>query len=225
MLHQYQREVKHIEHNGQELAYIEVTKDDINIANKLAHEVLGRTLDELPPQTRKLLHQVHNMVTDACKAGKVKQSDYRFTRKDVRNYSGWGNTQLKVHIKRLEEMEYLLVHRGSRGQSFVYELLYSGEGTDGQRFQQGLLNLNNGYDKKKSGINDEVSGASHTEVGSESVAGQIHQGQSQHDMASILPVNNEQREGKHNTAINGHNHETDTSYPHQKQSHSLVASL
>ena len=225
LLHQYQREVKHIEHNGQELAYIEVTRDDINVANELAHEVLGRTFDELPPQTRKLLHQVHNMVTDACKAGKVKQSDYRFTRKDVRNYSGWGNTQLKVHIKRLEEMEYLLVHRGSRGQSFVYELLYSGEGTDGQRFQQGLLNLNNPsqnkYDKKKSGVNDEVSESSHTEVGSESVAGQIHQGQSQHDMAPILPNG----EGEHNIGVNGHDHETDTSYPHQAQSHSLVASL
>ena len=34
---------------------MEVTLDDIETANRLAHEVLGRTLDELPPQTRKLL--------------------------------------------------------------------------------------------------------------------------------------------------------------------------
>ena len=37
-------------------------------------------------------------------------------------HTGWGDTQLKLHLDRLEELEYLLVHRGGRGQSFVYEL-------------------------------------------------------------------------------------------------------
>jgi DNA primase len=40
----------------------------------------------------------------------------------VREYAQWGHTQLKVHLHRLEEFEYLIVHRGGRGQSFVYEL-------------------------------------------------------------------------------------------------------
>jgi hypothetical protein len=55
LLHQYQREVKRTEHRGKVIEYIEVQKSDIALANKLAHEVLGRTLDEMPPQTRKLL--------------------------------------------------------------------------------------------------------------------------------------------------------------------------
>ena len=53
--------------------------------------------------------------------------------------TGWGNTQLKVHLRRLEDMEYLLVHRGGRGQSFVYELLYDGQGTTGDAFLMGLI--------------------------------------------------------------------------------------
>ncbi len=216
LLHQYQREIKRIEHNGQLLEYIEVTQDDINVANELAHEVLGRTLDELPPQTRKLLHLIYQMVTDACKAGKITQSDHRFTRKEVRDHSGWGNTQLKVHIKRLEEMEYLLIHRGSRGQSFIYELLYSGEGESGQRFQQGLLNLNNlseyKYDKKKSGVNVELSGSSRPLVGTKSVGGQIQQSQSQQDIETLIIED----EGKDNINANGYT----ASYPH-----SLAASV
>lgn len=190
LLHQYQREVKRVEHNGQSLEYIEVTQDDIKVANQLAHEVLGRTLDELPPQTRKLLQLTHTMVTDACKAGNIKQSDYRFTRKDVRNYSGWGNTQLKVHLKRLEEMEYLLIHRGSRGQSFIYELLYSGEGESGDRFLQGLLDLDNGSqyqcDTNKSGSQSGLSGGGRGLVGTGSVAGHTHQSHSQQDIEPLL---------------------------------------
>ena len=60
LLHQHQREVKTVEHRGQHLAYIEATKADIALANSIAHEVLGRTLDELPPQTRRLLILLHD---------------------------------------------------------------------------------------------------------------------------------------------------------------------
>ncbi len=37
------------------IEYIEVTKKDIALANELAHEILGRSLDELPPPTRNLI--------------------------------------------------------------------------------------------------------------------------------------------------------------------------
>ncbi len=40
---------------------------------------------------------------------------------------------------RLVDMEYVLVHHGGRGQSLVYELLYSGEGEDGASFLMGLI--------------------------------------------------------------------------------------
>ena len=58
LLHQQQRPVREVEHRGQRLAYIEAIKGDIALANRIAHEVLGRTLDELPPQTRRLLNQM-----------------------------------------------------------------------------------------------------------------------------------------------------------------------
>jgi len=39
------------------------------------------------------------------------------------------------------QMEYLLVHRGQRGQSFEYELLYDGAGKDDHAFVPGLIDL------------------------------------------------------------------------------------
>ncbi len=169
LLHQYQRETKTVTHNGQRIEYIEVTLNDIETANCLANEVLGRTLDELPPQTRKLLKHIHAMVKKHCKAQGIEQKDHRFSRRDIRETVGWGNTQTKLHLKRLEDMEYLLVHRGGRGQSIVYELLYQGEGEDGESFLVGLIDVESlGYDEKKSGVDNERSGSSRPQVAPES---------------------------------------------------------
>ena len=124
LLHQHQREVKTLRRGGRELRYVEVTLADIALANQLAHEVLGRTLDELPPQTRKLLGLVVGMVEEHCRAQHISRLQYRFSRRTVREHTRWGDTQLKIHLGRLTELEYLLVHRGGRGQSFEYELLF-----------------------------------------------------------------------------------------------------
>jgi hypothetical protein len=126
LLHQHQRPVKTATHQDQSLEYIEVTLDDIARANALAHEVLGRSLDELPPQTRRLLGEVVGLVRSRASTQQVRTSDVRFTRKDVREATGWSDTQLRVHLDRLTEMEYLIAQRGMRGVSFEYELLYDG---------------------------------------------------------------------------------------------------
>ncbi len=139
LLHQYQREVKRETWEGDTIEYIEVTQEDIATANRLAHEVLGRSLDELPPQTRRLLQLITEQVTEQCQQQKIKQSDLRFSRKEVRHHSGWSDFQVKKHMHRLEEMEYVLIHRGRRGQSYEYELLYQGEGESEQPFLMGLI--------------------------------------------------------------------------------------
>ncbi len=149
LLHQHQRTIKIVNHNGETLSYIEVEKSDIAMANKLAHEVLGRSLDELPPQTRNLLQIIHTMVETQCKKESMDYGDYRFTRRKVRDYSKWTDPQVKKHISRLQDMEYLLVHRGGRGQSFVYELLYQGEGEAGNNFMLGLKELIDSKDEKQ----------------------------------------------------------------------------
>lgn len=129
LLHQHQRPVKTATWRGEAIAYVEVTHEDLTLANRLAHEVLGRSLDELPPQTRRLLGELVALVTARMAAQVLPRGEVRFSRKDVRDGTGWSDTQLRVHLARLTELEYLLVHRGARGQSFEYELLYDGDGT------------------------------------------------------------------------------------------------
>ena len=141
LLHQHQRPVLESEHRGRQRAYIEATLSDIEVANRLAHEVLGRTLDELPPQTRRFLLLLDQLARQACEEQHIPRVELRLTRAEIRRHTGWSLTQVKVHLDRLAEMEYVLIHRGGRGQSFVYELLWAGEGKEGETFLMGLLDV------------------------------------------------------------------------------------
>ena len=93
---------------------------------------------ELPPQTRTLLHILHDWADRQCAAQAIRRADLRFTRRQVRELTGWGDTQAKVHLARLAALEYLLIHRVQAGQGYSYELLYAGEGETGARFLMGL---------------------------------------------------------------------------------------
>ena len=114
LLHQHQRTVR----SARGIDYIEATREDIEMADRLMKLMLERSLDELPPQTRRLLGLIVEFVNG--------RDDFRFSRRDVRTHTSWGHTQLKMHLHRLEELEYLIVHHGGRGQSYVYELNWSG---------------------------------------------------------------------------------------------------
>jgi DNA primase len=127
LLHQHQRPVKTLALGERRVEYVEATADDIAIANRLAHEVLGRSLDELPPQTRKLLAELVPLVRGWAEAERCQVRELRFTRRRLRDALGWGDTQLKLHLSRLAELELLLIHRQTGG-GFAYELVYDGDG-------------------------------------------------------------------------------------------------
>ena len=121
LLHQYQRPIKTLAQpgggcDGGELAYIEVTRADIEAAHAIAHEVLGRSTDELPPVTRKLLCALGAWVASRAASEGVARAEVRFTRRTLREaLGGWGDTQLRLHLDRLVELEYLISERGGLG--------------------------------------------------------------------------------------------------------------
>ncbi|MBL8113181.1 MAG: toprim domain-containing protein [Acidobacteria bacterium] len=174
LLHQYQRPTRTIDVDGEIVDCVEVTLADIETANRLAGEVLGRTLDDLPPQTRRFLGLLHEKVKALAEEQGVSQSDLHFTRRDVRAFTGWGNTQVFTHLARLVELEYALPHRSARGQGYVYELLWRGEGEDGTPFVLGLVDVetlrktDGRYDGQDSGCGPDDSGAIRAGFGTES---------------------------------------------------------
>jgi DNA primase len=129
LLHQHQRPIKTVEHRGRVVEYVEVEPSDIALANRLAHEVLGRSLDELPPQTRRVLAVICGLVEAKMQAENLERSEVRLTRWEIRQTTGLSDTRLRLHLERLVEMEYLLTHTGRQGRRFVYELLFDGDVT------------------------------------------------------------------------------------------------
>jgi DNA primase catalytic core len=142
LLHQHQRPRGRHEVAGRVIEYVSVTLDDIALANELAPEVLGRSLDELPPQTRALLGHIRVLVrarsegsapaapgrgTAPAPTHDARTASARhaatFSRRELREACGWSLTQVRAHLERLVELEYLEVRHGRLGSSFVYELM------------------------------------------------------------------------------------------------------
>ena len=116
----------------------------------------------------RLLLLTDEMVRAGVRAAKDGALDVRFSRKDVRAFTKWSDSQLKRHLHRLEELEYLVVHHGGRGQSLAYELVFERQEDSGKPVLPGLIEVEKlagyGYDEKKSGVEGEKSGSSLPQV-------------------------------------------------------------
>jgi len=139
-LHQYQRKTQTVNVDGKVLEYIEVTLEDIDMANRLADQVLGRSLDELAAPSATLLDAIYEMVTQLAQQQNIPIEQVEFSRRQIREHIHWTDWQIKTHIKQLEQLEYLYVRVGARGKRYSYALNYNGQGR-GRREKRFYLNL------------------------------------------------------------------------------------
>jgi len=147
-LRQMTKEVFYEQRNGSAVPYINADLDDIALANRLAHEILGHSLDELSRPGNDLLLQIEELAKERLKArqkenpdSKLRTTDLSFSRRDIREFTGWSNTRLHVHLKELVDFEYIAIETGRNGMPFRYRLAWEGQGKDGKRFMLGLAEL------------------------------------------------------------------------------------
>lgn len=99
------------------------------------------------------------MVRENCLKEKLLHADYRFTRKELREHTGWSHDQIQSHLRSLTELEYVVVHKGGRGQTLVYELLFDPDTSKGSPHLPGLI------DAQRLGSSDEVLGVTSSSSG------------------------------------------------------------
>ena len=123
LLHQHQREPETRTAAGRAVPFIRATLEDIALANRLAPDLLGRSLDELPPQTRRVFEAIKQTVRARCEGEQIEQRLALFSRREIRARLGWGLTQVRAHLERLRDLEYIEARFGRPGSSYQYELL------------------------------------------------------------------------------------------------------
>ena len=198
LLHQHQRPVQTRIEQGRPVEYIEVTLDDIAAANRLAHDVLGRCLDDMPPQTRRLLGLIQQMETERAKKADATATPARdpmrehrrvqgprpcWRRRELRAACGWGDTALKVHLARLVDLEYVAAQRDpAHLNGLLYELVFDGDVTAARPHLSGLLDIealrraeSTPTAENRSGQNSGWSGGGQPSVGGQSGVGQGHE--------------------------------------------------
>jgi hypothetical protein len=134
-LHQLQRPIRHHPQLGQ---YIEVALGDIAIANELANELFGHSLDDLSPPARELLRLTQKYLQNRATSRIADKTT--FQRRELREAIKWSDTRLRTHLRELVEMEYLVPISGRCGLAYRYRLLEQPSQATG-RFLAGLKSV------------------------------------------------------------------------------------
>ena len=122
---------KKVRTKGQkEFSYIEADREDIRIADELAAEILHRNLEDLNGVSQALLAQIERLVEARLKQmqkdgiGKTPdRSDILFTRREIREFTGWSHNRVKRYMKQLVDLEFVAAESGRFGIAYRYRLL------------------------------------------------------------------------------------------------------
>lgn len=134
LLHQYQRKTGTLKRaDGTKMNYVQATQKDIDLALELGREAFTRNVDDVAPSGRRLL--VHIVALTQEKHGHIKELDPKkqillselpFTRKELREYSGWSEAQIRRTLDHLVELGYIGRLTGRHGSTFRYVLIDDG---------------------------------------------------------------------------------------------------
>ena len=123
LAHQYQREVKTAtDLDGQPFHYIEVTADDVALADRLIHSVLLDPVDELTPQARRLLERIRQLTAHQMQAGNQRWENIWWTCRQLREQTGWSNRQIRHALEQLTDYELLVRKGGGQGRLALFRL-------------------------------------------------------------------------------------------------------
>ena len=126
LLHQHQRELKTKTQDGKTLQYIEVTVEDIALANDLALTFFPHGLDDMAPHTRSLAVEIAKLI-------KHKGGEVKFTRKELRDFCTWGDWPIRQGLEQLVDLGYL-GRTGQNGVTITYELLHDATSEERKAF-------------------------------------------------------------------------------------------
>jgi hypothetical protein len=134
LLHQYQRKCGTMKRpDGSKLEYVQAAQRDVNLAVEIGREVFLRNVDDVAPSGRRLLDftlrmvmEKHTYIKEIEPKKQVTLSELPFTRKELREYSGWSEAQIRRTLDHLVELGYIGRLSGRHGSTYRYVLIEDG---------------------------------------------------------------------------------------------------
>jgi hypothetical protein len=134
LLHQYQRKTGTMKRvDGVKIEYVQAVQKDIDLAVEIGREVFVRNVDDVAPSGRSLLGFIlkmtmekHAHLKELDPKKEILLSELPFTRKELREYCGWSEAQIRRTLDHLVELGYIGRLAGRHGSTFRYVLIDDG---------------------------------------------------------------------------------------------------
>jgi len=124
-MRQYQKEVKMHQDpvTGEGFEFIECDEEDYRVAYRIMVGSVLSSLTELSASDRELYESLRTMAKELGKKNGLKVNEVSFSQRDIREHTGYGQSWIKQHLRRLTEYEYVLrLKGGKRGERGAYRL-------------------------------------------------------------------------------------------------------
>ena len=141
LLHQHQRQIHRAVDEETEVEYVEVTLDDIALANELAREVLTRSLDEVAPPVRGMYREFRALCKKRTEEMGCSPDEVQLSRREIREATGWSDWQVRTYCNQLVDMEYLYLVSGHNGKRMLYQLAFYSESEEEGPALRGLVDV------------------------------------------------------------------------------------
>jgi len=135
LLHQHQRKRgTEKKMDGTKFEYVIASQKDVDLAFRLGRAIFVRNIDDVSPTGRTLLDHIDQLITLKEKAAQEQRPDEQieraqlwFTRKELREFNGWSEAQVRQNIGPLVDLGYVGTLSGRHGSTFRYILLDNGK--------------------------------------------------------------------------------------------------
>lgn len=138
-IRQFQKETRTLTEHSTMVDYIEVDENDIKIGHDLAKSVMDQAWDLSQP-ARTLCCLINQMLEEKIIRLQKENpdTDYRkmdmeWTRRMLREFTGWRQTRLRNHLMELVDYE-IVIRKGGQGRMQYYQLVHEGELNDNNSF-------------------------------------------------------------------------------------------
>ena len=122
-LRQHSREKKKELEGGREFLYIEAAREDVVTANEILSYVFQFIRSDLTKRLHDAYHTILKYCMEQVKEKRIGLYEFKFSRREIREYAGWKLTTAKEVLDDLNSLEYVRRVRGSQGKKYIYTVV------------------------------------------------------------------------------------------------------